>query len=167
MVADVEIHRAGAERIDELEPLWSALQQYHVTVAPTLGGVRPRSSEDAWRRRRAKYAAWLDDPATFILLAERAARPVGYAFVTVGEGFQGWAADDRVADVQTLSVLPEDRGRSVGTRLMDAVEDEVLRLGVTQLRLLVISPNTEAIRFYEHRGLAAVSQVMFGPIRER
>ncbi len=89
---------------------------------------------------------------------------MGYAFVTIGEGSQGWAGGDRVADIETLSVLPEERGEGVGSHLMDAVEGELARLGVSELRLLVIAPNTEAIRFYERRGLATVSQVMLGQV---
>jgi len=65
---------------------------------------------------------------------------------------------------QTLSVLAEERGRGVGTQLMDAVEDELLQRGISELRLLVIAPNAEAIRFYERRGLTTVSQVMLGRI---
>ena len=82
--------------------------------------------------------------------------------MTLGEGPQGWATGERVADVQTLSVLPDARGEGVGTLLMDAVEQELARGGVHELRLLVIAPNVEAIRFYEHRGLTTVSQLMMG-----
>jgi len=163
-MAAVAIVRAGLERLDDLEPLWKALQDHHAAVAPTLGGLGARTADEAWERRRKKYAAWLEDPAAFALFAEREGRPVGYALVTVGEGPQGWAAGERVADVETLSVLAEERGRGVGTQLMDAVEDELLQRGISELRLLVIAPNAEAIRFYERRGLTTVSQVMLGRI---
>lgn len=163
-MAEVAIVRAGVERLDDLEPLWKALQEHHAAVAPTLGGAAARSADESWERRREKYAKWLRDPATFFLLAERAGGPVGYAFVTIGEGSQGWAAAERVADKETLSVLPEQRGEGVGSQLMEAVEGELARLGVSELRLLVIAPNSEAIRFYERRGLATVSQVMLGRV---
>jgi ribosomal protein S18 acetylase RimI-like enzyme len=61
-------------------------------------------------------------------------RAVGYALVTIGEGPQGWAAGDRVADVQTLSVLSVARGEGVGTLLMDAVEEELSRVSMTWSR---------------------------------
>lgn len=50
---------------------------------------------------------------------------------------------------------------------MNAVEEELVRLGVGELRLLVIAPNAEAICFYERRGLTTVSQVMTGRVRGR
>lgn len=69
-----------------------------------------------------------------------------------------------MADVQTLSVLADERGQGVGAELMDAVEDELLARGIRELRLVVIAPNAEAIRFYENRGLTTVSHVMIGQI---
>jgi hypothetical protein len=42
---------------------------------------------------------------------------------------------------------------------MDAVEDELALLEVGDLRVLVVAPNAEAIRFYERRGLVKVTQV--------
>lgn len=71
---------------------------------------------------------------------------------------------DRIADVQTLSVLPEAREQRVGTRLMDAVEDELRRRGIRELRLLVLSGNDAATRFYERRGMATISHVMLGTV---
>lgn len=164
MGAELAIVRAGVERLDDLEPLWNALQEHHAAIAPTLGGLVVRTPDEAWERRRARYAAWLEDPDAFILIAEREGRPVGYALVTVTGAFEGWAAGERVADVQTLSVLTDERGRGVGARLMDAVEGELAKRGIGEYRLIVIAPNAEAIRFYERRGLATVSHVMLGRI---
>lgn len=166
-MSGVRIVRAGVERLADIEPLWKALQAHHAAVAPTLAGYEARSPEDAWERRRVKYEVWLGDPDAFVLLAERDGRPVGYALVTIGEGPAGWKSGEQVADVETLSVISEARGEGVGTLLMDAVEEELIRLDVRELRLLVIAPNAEAIHFYERRGLTTVSQVMMGGVRTR
>ena len=45
----ISISRAGADRLDELEPLWRAVQEHHAAVAPTLGGLGARSAEASWR----------------------------------------------------------------------------------------------------------------------
>ncbi len=52
------------------------------------------------------------------MIVEERGRPAGYALVTLGGGSCGWEAGGRVADVETLSVLPDARGRGIGTRIM-------------------------------------------------
>lgn len=89
---------------------------------------------------------------------------MGYALVSLAEGPSGWDYGERVADVETLSVAPEARGQGVGSRLMDAVEEELRRRGVRAFRVLVIAANDDARRFYEGRGLIPVSQVLVGRI---
>lgn len=41
----ITIVRAGAERVEDLEPLWRALQEHHAELAPTLAGARARSAD--------------------------------------------------------------------------------------------------------------------------
>ena len=101
------------------------------------------------------------------MIAEQAGRAVGYALVSVGEGPSGWELGERVADVETLSVLPESRGRRVGTRLMNAIEAELSRMGIAMFRVLVIAANEEAMRFYQERGLTPVSHVLIGRVGDR
>lgn len=167
VAADVKIARAGAERINELEPLWSALQEYHASIAPTLAGMPVRAVEDSWAMRRAKYERWLQEPDAFVLIAERSGRPIGYAFVRVLDAGSGWGSDERLGELETLSVVSEERGQGVGALLLDAVEDELAALGVHGLQLAVVTPNADAIRFYERRGFETVMQVMHGAVRRR
>jgi len=162
---DIAITRSGADRIDELQPLWKALQDHHASLCETLAGLRPRTAEDSWAAARQKYAEWLSDTDAFVLIAEQAGLPVGYALVTLGDPYWGWVTGERVADVDTLSVLPEARGREVGTKLMDAVESELDRRGVREFRVVVLAPNAEALRFYERRGLSPVTHTLLGRIQ--
>lgn len=166
MAESPTIVRAGRERIDELEPLWRSLQEHHVALAPTLGGLPARSPQESWLLRRRKYAAALEDPGAFLLIAERPRGSIGYALVSLAEGPSGWDYGDRVADVETLAVAPDARGQGVGTQLMEAVERELVRRGVRTFRVLVIAANEDAIRFYEGRGLVPVSQVLLGRVAD-
>ena len=61
--------------------------------------------------------------------------------------------------MQTLSVPPMLAARALGRSSWDAVERELARRGVHELRLLVIASNVEGFRFYERRGLATVSHL--------
>ena len=89
---------------------------------PSLGPRTPaRATADAWRIRLAKYERWLDDPDTFFIIAEVDGRPAGYAFVTVGMPYACWERGERLAKLETLSVLPDHRGNGVGAALLEAV----------------------------------------------
>ena len=102
------------EELDAVEPLWNALQEHHARLTPNLGGSAPkRGLAEAWQRRRAKYEHWLDDSESFFVIAESGTRPVGCAFITVGPGFASWQTGDRLADLQTLSVMPGHQGIGV------------------------------------------------------
>jgi ribosomal protein S18 acetylase RimI-like enzyme len=161
-MADLVVTRVGADSLDELEPLWKALHAHHASVAPRLAGRGTRSADEGWRLRRQTYEDWLSQPDPFCLLARLDERPVGYAMVTLGGGLRSWKVGEHIADVQTLSVLPEAKANGVGTRLMDAVEEELRHRGIKELRLLVLSGNDAATRFYERRGMAVISDVMLG-----
>lgn len=151
----------------DLEPLWKALQESHAALTPSLGGLEPRLADDSWAAARESYAKWLRDPDAFLIIAEQAGRPVGFALVTMGEPYWGWASGERVADVDTLSVLAEARGQNTGTKLMDAVEVELERRGVREFRITVLAANVDAMRFYERRGLVPVTQTLLGRVPTR
>jgi ribosomal protein S18 acetylase RimI-like enzyme len=145
----IEIVEAGADRIEELEPLWHALVQHHAVVAVGLG--EPRERADAWARRRVHYEELLAKPGAFALIAERDGVPVGYAMVEPDRPSQSWQID-AAATLETLVVLPEARGAGIGTRLLEAVKERVRAAGVTHLGLGVVAANENAIRFYRRHG---------------
>jgi len=153
----------GAPDLPRLEPMWKALQAHHARITSALGHSPARSPEESWRRRLERYEGWIEEPDTFVLLAERGERLVGYAFVTVGPGLASWATADRVAELETLSVLPEERGSGIGTALLDAVDERLAEVGVRELMLTAAGTNHEAHRLYERRGLRRSFVVFHGP----
>lgn len=48
--------------LDELAPLWRALQDHYAAITPLLGNALARDPEASWRNRRGKYERWLTDP---------------------------------------------------------------------------------------------------------
>jgi GNAT superfamily N-acetyltransferase len=155
----VEIARAGAERVDELEPLWLALHRHHRDVA-----AQPVVADDgaSWRLRRAWYLDMLARGEDVLLVAERDGRPVGYAFLHVRHGPDDtWPVEGRWGELVSLSVLPEERGSGVGTKLLDAVDGELEARGVRDLQVAVMAGNAEALRLYERRGLRPAEVVLF------
>jgi ribosomal protein S18 acetylase RimI-like enzyme len=141
--------------MDELEPLWLALYEHHNTITPHLRD-RSRPFAQAWRSRRQTERRWLEaEPDSFVIAARVGDRIVGYAFVRIrsGAGFaESWHVSDPLADLATLSVLPEYRGQGVGSALMDAVEAKLRKMGIADMAIVVIATNSEAIPIYERRG---------------
>lgn len=164
---DVTLRYADeANQLHAVEPLWNALQQHHSKLTPNLGGSAPkRELEESWRRRRAKYERWLEDPETFFVIAESRDRPIGYAFVTVGSGYAAWQTGDRLAELETLSVLPEHRGAGVGTALLESVWERLVEMGVEDLAITAAKSNLDSHRFYERHGFDQGFVIYYGKRR--
>lgn len=148
--------------LDAVEPLWNALQAHHTAISPDLGeGTPSRETSDAWQIRRSKYERWLQDPDTFFVLAEVAGKPAGYAFVTIGPGYSSWQTG-RLAQLETLSVLPEHRGVGVGSALLGAVWNRLRKLGVEDMAITTTTTNVDSHRFYEREGFRPRFAVYYG-----
>jgi ribosomal protein S18 acetylase RimI-like enzyme len=148
---DVQISRAGRERIDDLEPLWDALRSHHVAIAPEIGEAR--SPGESWLHRKTEYETWLKEPTSFILLAEKENRPVGYALVRIKKDTSAiWHSADKVAEIETVSVLAKFRGLGIGAHLMEAIYTEARKEGVQELSLISVAANPQALAFYERQG---------------
>jgi ribosomal protein S18 acetylase RimI-like enzyme len=60
-----------------------------------------------------------------------------------------WATKERIAELETLTVLPGHRGRGIGRALVEGVHRRLDSIGVSEIAVSVISSNREAVRFYE------------------
>lgn len=156
-------HMETSEALAVLEPLWNALQDHHSSVLPRLGGETPsRPPEEAWRLRRAQYERWLQDPGAFFVLAEAAGEAAGYAFVTTGPGLSAWTTGEKVAGLQTLSVLPQYRGNGLGSLLLESVWRRLGDYGIGEMLITTAATNVDAQRFYEKHGLRRGFVVYYG-----
>ena len=150
-MGDVEIVRMGAESVDRFEPLWESLRAHHASLEPRIEMIDPQRS---WELRRDIEIGFLAHPDAFALLATRDGRDIGYAVVTIHPGPDDtWVTGDRIAEVETLSVVPEERGSGGGTALLDRVDAELTAAGIHDLQIAVVAVNDDARRFYERRGL--------------
>ncbi len=160
----LELRYAGSvAELDQLEPLWNALQEHHARITPALGERAPkRPTPEAWRIRRAKYERWLGDPDTFFVIASIDGGPVGYAFVTVGLPYASWDAGEGLAELETLSVLSERRGGGVGAALLGAAWARLEEIGVEDMQITTTVTNVDAQRFYERQGFQRGFVVYYG-----
>jgi ribosomal protein S18 acetylase RimI-like enzyme len=152
---DVAITRAGAEALDRLRPLWLELHHHHQAVGgPALGPYV--SDAVSWRECRAAYERLLAHDG-FVLLAERGSELVGYALVAVMPASETivadtWRTGERIAEIETVSVAPSERGAGIGSALLDRIDEELAAAGVADVLIGAVVTNTDALRLYERRG---------------
>ncbi len=72
--------------------------------------------------------------------------------MTLGYGAVLYRARAKVARLHSLAVDPAFRGRGVGARLLNAIEDATRLRGATKLRLAVREDNPAAIALYATSG---------------
>lgn len=79
------------------------------------------------------------------LIAEQRGRIVGMIFAEV-------EPKSRLGLIITVDVDPDFRRRGIGTRLMDATEQQLAALGMREVYLHFYTPHEEALRLYRQRG---------------
>jgi ribosomal protein S18 acetylase RimI-like enzyme len=150
----IEIERGGVDDVPALRELWLGLHEHHRQVGAATGEFT--DDKTSWKVRSDSYREWLVDPRSFLLIAREGERVIGYAVTRVMESGpewrDAWAVPPTMAELETLVVLPEFRGTGLGTRLLDAVEDELDRQGITEVIVGIVAGNDGARRLYERRG---------------
>jgi ribosomal protein S18 acetylase RimI-like enzyme len=155
MAAPVQILRGGAGDVDRLEPLWVSVHHVHAESMPELAPYVDDAT--TWAERRKLYAELLAKPDTVLLLATAADALVGYGLAHVMPAEETWVPDTwvtgpRIGEIESLAVLPEHRGRGLGTELLDRLERELREQGVADVVIGVLPGNEGAVRMYERRG---------------
>ena len=89
-----------------------------------------------------------DFPTSMIFIAYEGDQPVGIANCFIG--FTTFYAK-KLLNIHDLAVIPDARGKGIGKRLLDAVEEKAKELGCAKLTLEVLEENP-AKRLYERFG---------------
>lgn len=150
----VSIERGRASDIDSLRELWLQLHHHHQVIGPQSGTFT--DDETSWKVRASNYRGWMADEGSFLLLARDGEELVGYALVAVSPGSDedrdAWVVPDRVAELETLVVSDGARGKGIGSRLLDEVDAELERSGISEVVVGLIPGNDGAQRLYERSG---------------
>jgi GNAT superfamily N-acetyltransferase len=153
--AGVSIEFGGHQDVERLQPLWLALHHLHRQVDP---GLAPHvDDETSWSRRQALYEHCLQSPDALLLLLRRDGDLIGYALVAVEPDgavlwSDTWQVGEKVAELETIFVVPEERGHGLGSLLLDVVDAELEARGIRDLAIGAVPGNTAALRLYERRG---------------
>jgi ribosomal protein S18 acetylase RimI-like enzyme len=151
---DYAVIVADPARLDEVAPLWKAMVEHHREL--TAGQLPVRSPDEAWRRRRLEYDAWLSGGRAWLLLAVDATSPQqapdGYAVIRLADSGATWDLGEAVGELESLAVAARARGRGIGTMLLEAGRELLRSRGVDYWSVTVAAGNTGAIRLYEREG---------------
>ncbi|MEV1330567.1 GNAT family N-acetyltransferase [Micromonospora costi] len=130
---------------------WRDLRLAALTDAPYAFGSRladwqgDGDREERWRSR-------LAIPGSHNLLADLDGRPVGMV-----SGVPTPTAG--TAELISMFLRPDARGRGVGDALVEAVAQWARRSGADRLRLAVVPGNKAAVRLYERQGFVATDEL--------
>lgn len=157
----------GSEELDALRPLWLELHHHHRHVQPDTP-LQP-DDEASWKARSRTYRRWVEEGSAIILTATIDGTTVAYAVAHLESGVD----DDtfhfgaRYADLYTLSVMRGQRGRGIGSRLLDEL-DQVLRArSVDMVTVSAMAANSQAIDFYRRRGFSPLEVIFHRPVPPR
>jgi ribosomal protein S18 acetylase RimI-like enzyme len=160
--ATLRIEYGNESDLDLLRPLWLCLHRHHQSIAPTLA---PYADDDAsWQRRRRFYSDCLLHNGSFVLLAYFGVELIAYALVLVqptsSMWSDTWVVGDRTAELETIVVAPEWRGRGIAKQLIDRVEAELEKLGIEDVIIGALPTNSEVLELYRRRGFEPTWLVM-------
>jgi ribosomal-protein-alanine N-acetyltransferase len=85
----------------------------------------------------------------YFFVAECGGRVVGYV--------AGALNKDGSGHIMSIAILPSYRGRGLGSRLMDAIENAFRREGISRVYLEVSQNNKVALNLYRKRGFKVIS----------
>ena len=100
-----------------------------------------------------RFVRILSGDAALALLSMRDTRPTGFALITLRPAI--WF-DGPVATLDELYVVPDDRGRGLGTRLLTGAMELLRDLGCPEMHINVDEVDVDARRFYERHGFVTV-----------
>ena len=153
------ISEIGPDRLDAVYDLWLGMHRHHAAI-----GSHPLVTDEAtaWQRRRALYHGSLTAGEAFLLLAEAATEPVGYAIVHLQTGPDDtFPLGERYAEIYSLSVSPQHRGQGIGSALLDAAEARLAAMDIVDIAIAAMVENEAALRLYASRGFIAREVVMY------
>jgi ribosomal protein S18 acetylase RimI-like enzyme len=147
----VRIEAIAADEIDRLRPLWLALHAHHQQVAPELAPYV--DDERSWSVRRELYEEVLSQRG-FALVASEDGEDLGYLVGAFEPALWPamFAGAPDVAELETILLRPEWRGRGVGSLLFDEFEKRIAAAGYIDAVIGVLPGNDRAEALYRSRG---------------
>jgi GNAT superfamily N-acetyltransferase len=133
---------ADSDRIGEL---WLELVELHRQLDDNM----PTPAKDGHHRYAQRIRYGLNDSYQRILVAEEHGELIGFVTGMVVDIVPEMFVDERAGMIGDIYVLSSERGKGIGTALMQVMKDWFKLRGVTYYEWSVASANKEGIRFWE------------------
>lgn len=159
MAARLRIGQLDPADIELVAPLWGQLLDHIATLPGAIVPIRP--FEQSWPLERAEMLEELAGQG-FLLAAWQGTELVGYAYVKICSADPVWYSGEQCAELGHLCVAARHRSRQIGSRLLDAVDEELQRRGISDVQIGVDAANGDALRFYKRRGYRADFHILYG-----
>lgn len=130
-----------------LKDLICALQEFERTF--DAARIVPDAAFAEWYA--GKLLDVIQQQKGFIIVAEEDGKVVGYA---AGHEDEEWEYRDTYFNIAELCVLPDHRGKGIGTALMAAMEDHARKEGYGRTGIGVLSLNRRVHGLYQRLGYA-------------
>ncbi len=151
------IREAVPADADAAVAMWQEMAALHAEFDEEYWHWRP----DAPEKWREWFLEMVSDEEVVCLVAESEAEgPVGYLLAKITDR-PSVLVERKCGSVFDLFVLPEHRGRGVGSGLLREAASRLRSKGAETLSLSVAAGNVSAVRFYERLGMRVVQHSMF------
>jgi GNAT superfamily N-acetyltransferase len=120
-------------------------------------GVHDPTMNVSWPEAEGEpyYAAAVADPSTLCLVAEENGELVAHLIGRLQAASSLRLVDTAV--LESIRVVPDQRGKGVGTALAESFVDWARSRGATRATVTAYAANERAVRFYQRHGFAARS----------
>jgi [ribosomal protein S18]-alanine N-acetyltransferase len=133
--------------------LWDML--YHSIYVPEGGVLPPKSVLDEPHIKRI-LSGWGRDGDLALIAEDSNNRPIGAVYIRLfTEENKTYGYYNNQTPILGIAMLPEYRGKGIGTILLEGIFKEAKALGYQHISLSV-DPNNPALRLYERFGFEKV-----------
>lgn len=142
-----EVRKAAVEDLDAIQELSIRLsekeeEEFDPTIDPEWN-----STEDATEY----FGERITENNGFAMVAEEDGKVTGYTIGSITET-EEYRDDLKVAELETMYILPKYRGKGIGTELVNQFNSWSEEKDADRLRVEATAQNKDAIRFYRENG---------------
>jgi GNAT superfamily N-acetyltransferase len=153
----MRIRPANKNDADGISRLNGDVQKLHADALPRL--FKPPSPEVF---PPSVIQEWLDDPNTYVFIAELDNQPVGYIYAEIWDQPENsWRYARRTVYIHHITVMPEYQTKGYGAQLMGAVKDLAREKSIPTIALDVWSFNKKARTFFTNQGFTNYNERMW------